>query len=94
MNVWNDTTSSNCSLDEDIEFLVSSDCQLQVSGGNSSHLEVFGGISGKFQNFGSQVLKDSSTVDSRGSSDSVLDGDSSFKESVNSSDWELKKAIK
>ena len=40
MNVGDDTSTSNGSLDEKVEFLVTSDCQLKMSGGDSSDFEV------------------------------------------------------
>ena len=41
MDVGNDTSTSNGSFNEQVELLVSSDSQLQMSGGNPSHFEVF-----------------------------------------------------
>ncbi len=52
VDMWNDTTSSNSGLDHDVKFFVTSDGQLKMSWGDSSNLEIFGGISSKFQNFG------------------------------------------
>jgi len=40
VNVGNDTTSSNGSFNKNIEFFVSSDSQLEMSGGYSSHFEI------------------------------------------------------
>lgn len=40
MNVGDNTSTSNGGLDEEIEFFVSSDGELQVSGGDSSDFEV------------------------------------------------------
>lgn len=89
MDVRNDTSSSNCSLDEPVEFLVSSDSQLEMSWCDSLHLEVLGCVSSKLKNFGCQVLEDGSTVDCSSCSNSLLSRHSSLDESVDSTDWEL-----
>ena len=89
MDVGDNTTPSNCSLDESVELLVSSDGELKVSGRDSLHLEVLGCVSSKLQNFGSQVLEDGSAVDCSSCSDSLLSRHSSLDESVDSSDREL-----
>ena len=60
-----------------------------MSWGDSSDLEILGGVSGELQDFGSQVFEDSSTVNCGGSSDTILSRDSALQESVNSSDGEL-----
>lgn len=64
VNVRDDTTSSDGGLDECVEFLVSSDCELKMSGCDSLHLEVLAGIAGQFKDFGSEVLQDGSCVHS------------------------------
>lgn len=61
-----------------------------MSGGDSSDLEIFGSVSCQFKNFGSQVFKDSSTVDGSSGSDSVSGRDSALEESVNSTNGELR----
>ena len=40
VNVGDDTSTSNGGLDEEVELFVTPDGQLQVSGGDSSDLEV------------------------------------------------------
>lgn len=64
VNVRDDTTSSDGSLNESVEFFVSSNSELQVSGGNSLHLEVLASVAGQFEHFGGEVLKNGSCVDS------------------------------
>lgn len=91
VDVRDNTTSSNSGLDESVELFVTSDGEQQVSRSDSLHFEIFGSISSELKNLSSEVLKDSSTVDGRGSSYSRVGTDSALKESVDSSDGELKK---
>ena len=89
MDVWDDTTTSDGGLDEGIKFFISSDCQLQVSWCNSLNLQVLGSVTSEFQNLSSQVLENSSTVDSGCGTNSAVGTDSALQESVDSSHGEL-----
>ena len=91
MDVRNNTTSGDSSLNESVKLLITSDGEQQVSRSDSLHFEIFGSISSELKNLSSEVLKDSSTVDGRCSSYSRVGTDSALKESVDSSDGELKK---
>ena len=46
MDVGDYTTSSNRSLDERVEFFVTTNSELQVTGSNALHAEVLRGITG------------------------------------------------
>lgn len=63
VDVRDHTTASDGGLDEGVELLVTSDCQLKVAGCNSFHLKVLGGVSSEFEDLSGQVLEDSSSVD-------------------------------
>lgn len=63
MDVWDDTTAGNSSLDQGVEFFVSSDGELQMSWCDSLHLQVLGSVTCELKNLSSEVLKDGSTVD-------------------------------
>ena len=89
MDVWDDTTTGNGSLDQGIQLLVSSDSELQVSWRDSLDFKVLGGVTSELQNLSGQILEDSGTVDCGGGSDSAAGADSALQESMNSSDWEL-----
>lgn len=52
------TSSSNCCLDEGVQLLITTDGQLQVAGGDTFHLQVFGGIACQFQDLGKQKKKE------------------------------------
>ena len=64
MNVWDDTTASNCSLDEGIKLLISSNGELKMSWCDSFHFKILASVSGELENLSSQVLEDSSSIDS------------------------------
>ena len=64
MDVRDDSSAGNGSLDQGVELLVSSDGQLQVSGSDSLDLQVLGSVTSKLEDLSSEVLKDGSTVDS------------------------------
>ena len=89
MDVGDHTSAGDGSLDKGIKLLVTSDGQLQMSWSNSLDLQVFGGVSGELKDLSGQILQDSSSVDSGGSSDSRVGCDSALQESVDSSHWEL-----
>lgn len=71
MDVRDDTTTSNGGLDESIQFFITTNGELQVTGCNTLDLQVLAGISSQFQDFGGQVFEDGGRVDSRGSTDTV-----------------------
>ena len=81
--------SDGCVAKELVQFLVVSDGQEDVSGHNSGLLVVLGGISGKFENLGSEILKDGGEVDGGTSADSFSVMGMS-EESSNPTDRELK----
>ena len=64
MNVGNDTTASDDSLDQGVELFVASDGQLEVSRSNSLHFEILASVSSELEDLSGQVLKDSCGVDS------------------------------
>lgn len=63
VDVRDDTTAGNSSLDEGVELFVTSDGELQMSGCNSLHLQVLAGVSGELKNLSGQVLEDGCSVD-------------------------------
>lgn len=50
MDVGDDTAAGNGGLDEGVQFLVTTDGQLQMAWGDTLHLQIFGSIPGQFQN--------------------------------------------
>lgn len=55
------TTSGNSCLDQGIQFFVSTDGQMQMTGSDTLDLEILWGISCQLQNFGSQIFENGST---------------------------------
>lgn len=62
--MWQDTAEGNGCADQCVEFLVTSDSELQMSRSDTLDLEILGGITSEFENFGSEVFEDGSDVDS------------------------------
>lgn len=61
VNVWQDTTLGDCDVAKKlVQFLVISDGELKMTGDDSGLLVVTSGITGKFQDFSSEVLEDRS----------------------------------
>lgn len=50
MDVWDNTSSSNGSLDQRIQLLISSDGKLQMSWCNSLHLKILGCVTSQLEN--------------------------------------------
>jgi hypothetical protein len=90
VNVRDHTTTSNSSLDESVELLITSNSELEVSGCDSFHLKILAGVSGELEDLSCQVLEDSCSVDGRSGSNSAVSANSTLQESVNSSNGELK----
>ena len=84
------TTTSDGSLDQSVEFFVTADSELQVTGSYSLHLEILASVASELQDLSGQVLEDGSGVDGGCGTDSAVGTDSALQESVDSSDWELR----
>lgn len=56
------TTEGDGGTDQRIQLFVPTDGQLEVTRGDTLDLEVLGGVSGKLEDFGSQVFEDSSDI--------------------------------
>ena len=63
VDVRQDTTEGDRGVDEGVEFLVTADRELQVSGRDALDFEVLGRVSGQFQHFGSKVFEDGGHID-------------------------------
>jgi len=89
VDVGNDSTSGNGGLDECVQLLVSSDGQLQVTGGDTLHLQILGGVTCQLQNLSGQVLQDGSRVDGGGGSHTSVRGGPVLEVTVDPAHWEL-----
>ena len=72
MDVRDDTTLCNGRLDERVQLLVSADGQLQVARRDALELEVLGGVAGKLEHLGAEVLEDGRAVHGCGRADAAL----------------------
>lgn len=73
------TTEGDSCADKGVQFFITTDGELEVARRDTLDLKILGGVTGQFENFSSEVLKDSSHVDSSYRKKSVSDG---FGESV------------
>ena len=89
MNVRNDTTTGNGSLDESIKLFVTANGQLKMPGSDTFHLEILAGISGQLQDLGGEVFENSGCVDSSGCAYTLTVLDRLFKKTMNTTDGEL-----
>ena len=87
--MWDNTTTSDGSLDQSVKFFISSDSQLEMSWCDSLHLKILRSVSCEFENFSCQVLEDRSAVNCGGGTNSGVGTYSALQESMNSTDWEL-----
>ena len=63
MDARDHTTTSDSSLDQSVEFFVTADSELQVTGSYSLHLEILASVASELQDLSGQVLEDGSGVD-------------------------------
>jgi hypothetical protein len=89
VDVGNDTSAGNGGLDQQVQFLVSSDRQLQVPGSDPAHLEVLRSISRQLQHLSRQVLQNGSRVDRRSRTHPVARRHPALEEAVDPAHGEL-----
>jgi hypothetical protein len=63
VDVRQDTSEGDCGFDEGIEFLVTTDGELQVAWRDALDLEVLCGVSSELEDFGGEVFEDGGEVD-------------------------------
>ena len=93
MDVGDNTTTSNGSLDQSIQFFVSPDSQLQVTRCDTLDLQIFAGVSSQFQDLSSEVLQDGRCVDSGGGTNTVSLVDRVLQETMDTTNGELKTGL-
>lgn len=49
VDVRNDSAASDGGLDQGVQLLVSTDGQLQMAGGDTLHLQIFGSVTGQLE---------------------------------------------
>jgi hypothetical protein len=63
IDVWQNTSESDCCADKRVQLLVTANGELKVARRDALDLEILGSIACKFEHFGGQVLEDSRQVD-------------------------------
>ena len=71
VDVGDDSTASDGGLDQSVQLLVSPDGELEMSGGDSLHLQVLTGVTGQLEDLSSEVLQDGGAVDGSGGSNTA-----------------------
>lgn len=90
MDVGDNTATSNGSLDERVQLLVTADCQLEVAGSDALDLQVLACVASQLKHLSGEVLEDSGRVHSRSCADAAVGADARLQESVDSADGELR----
>jgi hypothetical protein len=61
MNVWQDTTLCDSNVSQQlVQFLIVSDCELQMTGDDTGLLIVASGVTGQLKNFSRKIFENSS----------------------------------
>ena len=89
VDVGDDSSSGDGSLDEGVKLLISADGKLQMPGCDALDLKILARVSGKLEDLSSQILKDGGGVNGSRGSDTLLGLDGSLQEPVDTSDGEL-----
>jgi len=93
MNVWKDTTLGDGDVTEKlVQFLIVSDCELQMSWDDTGLAVITGGVTGQFEDFGSEVLEDGGEVN-WSSSTNTLSVVALSQETMDTSNWESKTGL-
>ena len=71
VDVGDDSTASDGGLDQSVQLLVSPDGELEMSGGDSLHLQVLTGVAGQLEDLSREVLQDGGAVDGSGGSNTA-----------------------
>ena len=89
VDVGDHTAAGNGSLDECVKLLITTDGQLQVTGSDTLHAQIFRRVASELEHLGSQVLQNGSRVDGGGSTNTALICDTLLQVAVNTADREL-----
>lgn len=89
VDVREDTTEGNGGADQGIEFLVSANGELKMARGDTLDLEILGGVSGKLEDFGGEILEDGRHVDRGLCANAHLVLSLRLQEALNTTAWEL-----
>ena len=90
MNVWDDTSACDGSLNEGVQFLISTNGQLQMARGDTLDFQILASIPSQLQNLSSQVLQDGSGVHSCSGTNTAICLSPLLQLTVDTSNRELK----
>jgi len=90
VDVRDHTAAGNGGLDEGVQLFVSPDGELQVTGGDTLHLQVLGRVACQLENLSCQVLEDGCGVDGGGGANATVAGGPVLKVPVDPTHRELK----
>jgi hypothetical protein len=93
VDVRKNTSEGDRRANEGIQFVVSTDGKLQVAWCDTLDLQVFCGVSSKFENFGSEVFQDGGDVDSSFGADAHLVLGGSLQETLYATARKLWRAV-
>lgn len=87
--MWDNTSTSDGSLDQSVKLFVTSDSQLEMSWCDSLHFKILRGVTCELKNLSCEVLEDCCAVNCGSGTNSGVGTYSALQESMNSTDWEL-----
>jgi len=90
VDVGNDTTTGDGGLDQVVQLLITTNCELQVAGCDALHAEITGGVSGQLENLCAQILQDGGHVHGSVGSDTTLLVHANLDVPVDAANRELK----
>jgi len=85
VDVRDNSSSSNGSLDKGIKLLVSTNGELQVTRCDALDLKILASVAGQLEDLGGEVLQDGGGVDGGGGSDTLTLLDRLLQETVDTS---------
>lgn len=62
--MWQDTTKGDRGPNERVEFLITTNGELQVTGRDALDFQVFGRVAGELEDFGGEVFENGGDIDS------------------------------
>lgn len=63
VDVGKDTTEGDGGTDQSVQFLITTDGELEMSWSDTLDLEILGSVACEFKDFGSEVLQDGGDID-------------------------------
>lgn len=87
--MWKDTTEGDRCADKGVELFVTTDGKLEMAWRDALDFQIFGGISGEFEDFGGEVFENSGEVDGGFGTDAHLVAGRVTEVTLYATAWEL-----